>query len=81
MNPYFSLKSQITHYNHIISNPILSFPHSTSRPPFSYSLILIWTCFIFFSQGPAAPLRTCTLDAPWQMSTASLFSQPCILYV
>lgn len=34
-------------------------------------------CFIFFSQGPVAPLRTCTLDALWQMSTASLFCPNC----
>ncbi|KAK1894256.1 Homeobox protein Meis2, partial [Dissostichus eleginoides] len=39
-------------------------------------------CFISGGfQGPAAPLRTCTLDAPWQMSTASLLSQPCIFHL
>lgn len=77
-NPHSSLKSQIMHYNHIISNPALSLVLLLLP---SSSLILIWTRFIFSSRGPAAPLRTCTLDAPWQMSTASLFSQPCILYV
>lgn len=36
----------------------------TSRPSLSFYLILIWMCFIFFSQGPAAPLRVPALWMP-----------------
>lgn len=81
VHPHSSLKSQITLYSHIISHSTPTCTPSLPSFVFFFSLILIWMCFIFFSQGPAAPLRSCTLDAPWQMSTTSLFSQPCILYV
>lgn len=64
VKPHPSLKHQIMHYNHNTFNPALLFVHSTSRPPLSFPLILIWMCFIFFSQGPAAPLRVPALWMP-----------------
>lgn len=40
-------------HNSIISNTALSFTpfHSTSHRPLSFSLILMWVCFIFFLSG------------------------------